>query len=423
MRIKEVEERTGLTAKAIRLYESKGLLNVARESENDYRDYSEEDVRRLKTIAFLREMDISVAGIKDWTDGKLTLQDLMRFAAGQADDAQNAQRLRREMADEVLRFMAADPELDLVDALEDIQTLRELKQEMEKIEEEIRGNLVLPVLATIIALGPVGWTVINILMNRTHLALVSFGLSIVALIVVFASWSNYFRITRAKRMKSGCLPTFLMVVVALVIVGALIYFVSMCQVALFASQSEALLLFRYPWVNILILLPIAEIFIAFYWHRDSQEETVEPPTRKQRVILWLLLISFNLTILYGCISSVTVCENGGFTRHSFFRPQGKHYSLEQVESVEVGFYGSSIPMISGHQSGDFYYKITFSDGHTEDWAQSSPTNDADSWEALLTLDAWLMSADIEKTVSNENRDKALYDRETFEICDAIMNQK
>ena len=38
MRIKEVESRTGLTAKAIRLYESKGLLKPARETENDYRD-------------------------------------------------------------------------------------------------------------------------------------------------------------------------------------------------------------------------------------------------------------------------------------------------------------------------------------------------------------------------------------------------
>ena len=40
MRIKEVEQRTGLTAKAIRLYESKGLLKPARETENDYRDYT-----------------------------------------------------------------------------------------------------------------------------------------------------------------------------------------------------------------------------------------------------------------------------------------------------------------------------------------------------------------------------------------------
>jgi DNA-binding transcriptional MerR regulator len=71
MRIKEVEKTTGLTAKAIRLYESKGLLSVARENENDYRDYTPEDVERLKTIAVLRQLDVPVKTIKEWVDGKL----------------------------------------------------------------------------------------------------------------------------------------------------------------------------------------------------------------------------------------------------------------------------------------------------------------------------------------------------------------
>ena len=57
MRIKEVEQATGLTAKAIRMYESKGLLTVAREAENAYRDYTDEDVARLKTIAILRRLE------------------------------------------------------------------------------------------------------------------------------------------------------------------------------------------------------------------------------------------------------------------------------------------------------------------------------------------------------------------------------
>lgn len=70
MRIKEVQEATGLTAKAIRLYESKGLLEPAREAENDYRDYSQADVERLKTIAVLRRLDVPVREIKSWTDGE-----------------------------------------------------------------------------------------------------------------------------------------------------------------------------------------------------------------------------------------------------------------------------------------------------------------------------------------------------------------
>lgn len=44
MQVKDVEKLTGLSTKAIRLYEEKGLIEVARNPINDYRDYSEENV-------------------------------------------------------------------------------------------------------------------------------------------------------------------------------------------------------------------------------------------------------------------------------------------------------------------------------------------------------------------------------------------
>ena len=49
MKINEVEKITGLTKKAIRLYEIRGLIKVNR-STNGYRDYSEEDIAVLKQI-------------------------------------------------------------------------------------------------------------------------------------------------------------------------------------------------------------------------------------------------------------------------------------------------------------------------------------------------------------------------------------
>ena len=46
MKIGEVEKMTGLTAKAIRLYEKKKLLSVDR-TDSDYRDYNENDQNPL----------------------------------------------------------------------------------------------------------------------------------------------------------------------------------------------------------------------------------------------------------------------------------------------------------------------------------------------------------------------------------------
>ena len=54
MKIKEVCERTGLTRRAVRFYEEKGLISPEIREENEYRDYTETDVRRLQLVARLR---------------------------------------------------------------------------------------------------------------------------------------------------------------------------------------------------------------------------------------------------------------------------------------------------------------------------------------------------------------------------------
>ena len=76
MRINTVERITGLTSKAIRLYESKGLLRVARE-ENGYRNYTEDDVIVLKKIKQLRSVGVSIADIKLYLFGVVNIGELM----------------------------------------------------------------------------------------------------------------------------------------------------------------------------------------------------------------------------------------------------------------------------------------------------------------------------------------------------------
>ena len=56
MTIKEVEETTGLSRSHIRFYEKEKLFCPSRDGRNGYRDYSEEDVRAIQKIAFLRTL-------------------------------------------------------------------------------------------------------------------------------------------------------------------------------------------------------------------------------------------------------------------------------------------------------------------------------------------------------------------------------
>ena len=68
MKINEVEKLTGLTKKAIRLYESRGLLDVSGAS-NTYREYGEEHVEILKFIRLFRTAGLSLFDIKLWREG------------------------------------------------------------------------------------------------------------------------------------------------------------------------------------------------------------------------------------------------------------------------------------------------------------------------------------------------------------------
>lgn len=78
MNTKQVEELTGMSRQNIRYYERMGLLEPAREGGNAYRDYSEEDVRRLKLIKMLRMLDMPLKEIDNVINEKVSLKTSIR---------------------------------------------------------------------------------------------------------------------------------------------------------------------------------------------------------------------------------------------------------------------------------------------------------------------------------------------------------
>lgn len=77
MFINEVEHKVGLSKKSIRYYEEYGLLSPKRGKENDYRIYSDDDVKKLKIIKFLRELGISIKELQMLSNKSLTLKECM----------------------------------------------------------------------------------------------------------------------------------------------------------------------------------------------------------------------------------------------------------------------------------------------------------------------------------------------------------
>ena len=77
MNIQELEKKTGITKQNIRFYERKELLHPNRNTANNYREYTEEDVTTLQKIRILRKLDVSIEDIREVLDGRIPLDQLM----------------------------------------------------------------------------------------------------------------------------------------------------------------------------------------------------------------------------------------------------------------------------------------------------------------------------------------------------------
>ena len=75
MNTKQVEELVGISRQNIRYYEKAGLLMPNREEQNSYRDYSGEDVERLKLIKMLRMLDMPLKEIEKVLKGEISIQE------------------------------------------------------------------------------------------------------------------------------------------------------------------------------------------------------------------------------------------------------------------------------------------------------------------------------------------------------------
>lgn len=100
MTIKELEERSGMNRSNIRFYEREGLLSPQRH-DNNYRDYSEEDLRQLLRIRLLRSLEVPLEEIRALQQGEkeldAALQEHLRTLEQKAQTLQNAQQICRDI--------------------------------------------------------------------------------------------------------------------------------------------------------------------------------------------------------------------------------------------------------------------------------------------------------------------------------------
>lgn len=72
----EIEEMLSITKKTLIYYENEGLVKPVRDG-NNYRNYSQEDVSKIKFILLLREMDVTIEEIKQIINDKKSIRDVL----------------------------------------------------------------------------------------------------------------------------------------------------------------------------------------------------------------------------------------------------------------------------------------------------------------------------------------------------------
>lgn len=116
MQINEICKQTGLTKKAVEYYQDKGLVSPVTK-ENGYREFKEDDLRNLNTIALLRRLGLNIDEIKKVIESKDKDSVLMRIKQSKQIKAK-AELARIELIEQMVRGKSIEDiqrKLDLLD--------------------------------------------------------------------------------------------------------------------------------------------------------------------------------------------------------------------------------------------------------------------------------------------------------------------
>ncbi|CYV12727.1 MerR family transcriptional regulator [Streptococcus suis] len=400
MQVKDVEKLTGLSTKAIRLYEEKGLIEVARNPINDYRDYSEENVRQLRLIKLLRYFEFSLVEITDLL--ALPEEDLQ---SAFREKKQGINQLAEELTDKVDLLDQLVKEMGKKeDWLEEAQDsiafvesgeFQDLKQDL---EYALLPSLWLTLVQSLTLLGPILWLFIRIQGGRQENLFLLAVVSLLATVWITLLWRDYLviwwkyrdKIRQKNRSQAWWIPIGL-----IPLVGGLAYFVLVGWLTERFFLPSDWLFYEYSTGLDKVAIFFIMAFLIFLLGKLAR--------------LVKLSWKYGLGLAGGCIlltalmiSTTTAVTKDQIIDINLLAPS-KEYLYSDVKSVWTGFGTKLVTVNRSERQGEFSYQIQL-DGKKIVFMQPTVNQNLipeDTYIELEEFDRQLMNLEIPKESSTE----------------------
>ncbi|MDE6851720.1 MAG: MerR family transcriptional regulator [Lachnospiraceae bacterium] len=465
MKIKDVEKRTGLTAKSIRHYESKGLLQVEREEGNSYRSYTEENLQELRKIRLLRFLDFSIDQIRDIQQMdaaqlKEVLLDKAESLENQSQDLEIKRNLCQTLSKDGISNEAVVEEYNEVfDALGE-----EWQDDLAECLKDLRCPSITEVIGeTLLFSGAILWLFINIHDQKWHGLLLNALLAIFSTACITGIWINYLQKRRyqPRRVRKNNHATWYILPATVIacILGIALDVLIMIQIDKIFAPPGWLFSQMKPWAEtlliFLIMVPVMLFTsVLFVWlprrFRKKSSNLVENAAvdaisedgngtidveNEEIAVLgwftfrkyWYLFVLVWIIAGYLCLTSVAYVTEDQIIIHSPFCPQGKSYSYEDVTKVQAGFGQKALSLHRDRRLGTFSYTITVG-GKKIVFMQPSVNEqiaryEEDTYLELEELDQRLMQLGVDKESDETGYEDCDFDKQYVDRFRRIINNR
>ncbi|MDW8681543.1 MerR family transcriptional regulator [Streptococcus suis] len=400
MQVKDVEKLTGLSTKAIRLYEEKGLIEVARNPLNDYRDYSEENVRQLRLIKLLRYFEFSLAEIKDLLalpeeDLRSALHEKKQGINQQAEELAD----KVDLLDQVVRDLGKKEDW-LEEAQESIAFVEsgEFQDFKQDLEDALLPSIWMTLLQTLMLSGPILWLFTRIQQGRQENLFLLAVVSLLATAWITLLWRDYLvtwwkhrdKVRQKNRSQVWWIPVGL-----ISLVGGIAYFVLVGWLTERFFLPSDWLFYEYSTGLGKVAIFFIMTFLVFLLSKLAR--------------LVKLSWKYGLGLAGGCIlltalliSTTTAVTKDQIIDINLLAPS-KEYLYSDVKSVWTGFGTKPVTVNGAEKQGQFSYRIQL-DGKEIVFMQPAVNQNLvpdDTYIELEEFDQRLMNLKIPKESSTE----------------------